>query len=205
MVVVIGTPTHECKEYGIYRWLDSVVGLEWPIFHTFISDNSNTEEFSERMRQYCGAIGLRSSIEWVPGVQNREDEFKRKISREILRRKILTTPATHWLSWECDILVEPKALEKMFHFTKYFDIVSSNYPNRDNPKELAGGIGFALFARNILESQSWLTGGGFAECDTERPNCYYSGDSWWMQRAIWAGAKHMDFTNLIEIKHLGCS
>jgi hypothetical protein len=91
----------------------------------------------------------------------------------------------------------------MVPFTEHFDMISSTYPNRDAPKELAGGIGFVLWTRKIFETQSWLKGGGYRECDPDRPNCYYSGDSWWMQRAIWSGYKHMDFTNFIRIQHLG--
>jgi hypothetical protein len=155
------------------------------------------------MQKYCLDKSIKAEIEWVPEMEGREDEYRRVVSRENIRREILSTSFTHWLSWECDILVEPTALKKMVPFIEWFDIVSSSYPNRDNAKELAGGIGFSLFRREILESQKWTDGGGYKECDPDRPNCYYSGDSWWMQRAIWKGYKHMEFTNFIRIEHIG--
>jgi hypothetical protein len=204
MKVAIGTPTHECKEYGIYKWLDSMKAIDYPIDHIFISDNSNQIDFSNRMKEYCAKIKLNANITWEPGLEGKEDEHRRMVSRESTRLKMLETDFTHWLSWECDIVVDPQALNIIEPFVSQFETISMSYPSREpGDEELVGGIGFTLVQRKYMEKHSFLLNGGYGRCNPNRQNCYYSGDSWFMQRIIFHNrAKHADFSNLFWIDHL---
>jgi hypothetical protein len=154
MKIAIGTPIHECKEYCIYEWLDNVKRVNPQVDYIFLSDNSNTEEFFERVKKYTEQIGLVCIFNYQQDMESHEDEYRRMHSREWIREKIIESGADVWLSWECDIIVEDGALEKLVPFLQQFDIITSTYPNRgeDPDKSMGGGIGFALIQ---------LAGGGW--------------------------------------------
>lgn len=204
MKIAIGTPIHEVKGYGIHRWLDNVKQLQDQVDYIFISDNSNEPEFLATVQEYAVSIGITKAVfHHEPEMHDREDEYRRMISREWFRNQILASDADVWLSWECDIIVGAEAIATLLPYLNVFDSLTMSYPDRDHKDEMVGGIGFAMLKRGILERFSFLDGGGYAICNQDRPNCYYSGDSWLMQRAIGAGFVHADFSNLFPIDHLG--
>lgn len=204
MKIAIGTPTHECKEYGVYQWLNSIKYISFSIPYIFISDNSDTPDFCNRIKTYCLDIGLDAKVVWEPDLIGKEDEYRRMVSRESVRLQMLTTDFTHWLSWECDILVDPMALKIIEPYIPQFETISMSYPSREpGDEELVGGIGFSLVERKYLERHSFLLNGGYGHCNPNRQNCYYSGDSWFMQRCVFHDrARHADFSNLFWIDHL---
>jgi hypothetical protein len=206
-LITVGTPTHECKEYAIYRWLDSMFSIIIPLdYHInfIIVDNSDTEDFSIRMKEHIRKIGFDDVwVYWLPGMVNKEDEERRRDSREFIRNRILGLTTDIWLSWECDILVESSTLQLLVSYLSTFDVVDIMYPSRDGTEEMWGGIGFMLVRRELLERFSFLDGGGYAYCNPKRLTCYYSGDSWFMTRVVLAGFKQSTFTNLVKVSHLG--
>jgi len=207
MKILMGTPTHDSKRYCMKEWLDSVKAMKVPIRNSLdylIADNSDTESYSAEMHEYCQHIGLRATVTWLQEpMTDKEDEYRRMKSRELVRTELLKKDYDVWLSWECDIIAPPDTLKIMLPYLKTFDSLSLTYPSRTEPMDIVGGIGFTLAKRKLLEKFSFLDGGGYAQCNPDRPGCYYSGDSWFMQRCMAAGHKHAEFINLIAVDHIG--
>jgi len=201
--ILIGTPIHECKEYGIARWLKSVSELHGDWF-LYMVDNSDTPHFCDRVRNSCKELGIINyELLHLENMRGLESEARLAPSREKIREKLLYGDYEHWFSWECDIILPPETLEIMMEWFPRFDIVNHNYPDRENSVLEVGGIGCSIYKREIVERFSFLEGGGYAQCDKRMPNNYFSGDSYLVFRALWAGYKMIDFHNLFKCEHLG--
>lgn len=206
MKIAVGTPIHDSKEYGVYKWLDSMKALKVGMFDSIsfhIVDTSDTPDFMHRVTEYTKKIELSPVyIGWLPNMAGKEEEHKRMWGRETFRRSILTEEADVWLSWECDIVAEPDAFQILKPLLKSFDIILTTYPSRTDPTEIVGGIGFCLVKTAVIEKFDFLEGGGFALCNPKRPSCHYSGDAWLIQRAAAGGFKAADITNVVKLEHL---
>ena len=204
MKVLIGTPIRDIKEYGIRRWLKSVSELNWDNYLLFMVDNSDTPDFSERVKKYCQEINFtKYELLHLEDMGGRESEARLVLSREEIRKKLLSGDWQYWFSWECDIVLPSNVLKELFRFVPEFDVVNHNYPDKQDKNMEVGGIGCSIYKREILERFSFLEGGGYAECDPLMLNCYYSGDSWLARRVLRTGYKVIDLHNLFEVKHLG--
>jgi hypothetical protein len=203
MEILIGTPIHECKEYSIPRWLKSVSELQGDWF-LYMVDNSDMPEFCERVKKYCDDVGLtKYELLHLENMAGLNSEARLAPSREKIREKFLNGPYEHWMSWECDVLIAPNALELMLEWAPRFDIINHNYPDRDFPLMEIGGMGCSIYSRKVVEKYSFLTNGGYGQCDKRLPNNYFSGDAYFIDRALWDGAKTVDFHNLFKTEHLG--
>lgn len=203
MKIFIGTPIRDTKEYSVYEWLDSIRELNYPSF-LYMVDNSDMSDFSIKVKEYCKKIGLINyEMNHLDKMIGRENEYRLVYSRESIRNKMLAGNYDYWLSWECDIVLPSNTLGVLFPYTKTFDVINHCYPDKDDKLQEVGGVGCSLFKRELLEKFSFLEGGGYAMCDKDKPNCYYSGDSWFCVRVLRAKYKVVDLHNLLEIKHIG--
>ena len=200
MKILIGTPIHEVKEYGIYEWLDSVSKLDWSDYFLLLVDNSPSRDFPERVKRYCQELGLNFRLVHLERAGDKDVEERLALSREVIREEIIKGGYDVWFSWECDILLPPDALKILLPYLFVFDIVNHMYPDRDDPNIEVGGIGCSLYKAEIIKKLSFL--GGYGQCDPVVPNCYYSGDSYLVTRALRMKYKMVDFHNLMEVKHL---
>jgi len=207
-MIVIGTPVHESKAYAMTEWLDSVNALIMPDGiekKLIIVDNSPTNDFIADIDAYIKEKGY-DFIETsrLPILGTSESENRMGKSREEFTKKLKTKVGTEWfLSWECDIIVEPEALLKLWKFKDEFKMIATTYPSREYPNMVCGGIGFMLFHIDILNQFGWMDNGGYGRCDETNPGCTYGNESWMIHRALRAKYKLAEFTNYLNIQHLG--
>lgn len=198
MKVLIGTPIHECKEYSIKPWLESVKNCEGNWF-LYLVDNSPTPDFTERVSEMIK--GMNAEVLHLENMPN-DMEARLAPSREEIRKKFLVGDYDYWFSWECDIIAPPDTLKTLLSFTDQFDVVNHCYPDRDNLRGEIWGIGLTLYRRSILEELSFLENGGYGYCDPLEPSCYYGGDGWLVRRITDRGYKMIDLRNLLKVQHL---
>lgn len=212
MKIVIGTPIRDVKGYSIGRWLQAISALEWdePISVIAVdnTDDTHQEEFKTfidtKIKEITPSLAtVDHSIISVKDVYGLEPEARLVKAREKMREEVLALSPDVWFSVECDIILPPDTLKVLVPYLDTFDVVNHCYPDRENKYQEVGGIGCSLYRIKWLKENSFLDGGGYAMCNPLEPNCYYSGDSWFMKRLLVQGAKMVDFHNLLDIKHLG--
>jgi hypothetical protein len=198
MTVLIGTPIRDIKEYSIREWLNSVSKLKGDWF-LFMVDNSDTVDFSERVHRYCYEIGLKNyELIHLEGMGGRESEERLSYSREEIRNRL--DDYDYWLSWECDIVLPPDALNILLTFMDGFDNVNHGYPDREKSSMEVGGVGCSLFKKEILKDFTFLN--GYAFCDPDDKQNYYSGDCWLITWLLRGGFKMAELHNILKIRHL---
>lgn len=207
-MIVIGTPVHESKAYAMTEWLDSVNALIMPDGiekQLIIVDNSPTTEFITQIDDYVKEKKYQFiETSRLPLLGSAKSEARMGKSREEFSKKIKEKSGIGWLlSWECDIIVEPDALLKLWNYKDDFDLITSTYPSREDVTIVCGGIGFMLINMKVLNQFDWMGDGGYGLCDVTRPNCTHSNDSWMVHRALRAGYKLIEVTNYLKIQHLG--
>lgn len=201
MRVLIGTPIHEVKDYGMERWLESVAKLEYP-YDLFLVDNSNGTAYGEKVKGYCEKYGLKNyevkHIEIEP--QYGADERINK-SREVIREKVLKEGYDAWCTLECDTIVPPEGLTQLVELIGDFWMVNHVYPNRDNSNDVNVDFGFSLVKKIALIDHGFLLQFGYI--DPLMPNCWHGGERWFMRRVVRSGGKYIDVYGVIQgIQHL---
>lgn len=136
------------------------------------------------------------------GVMGLEDDLRRAKSREQFRQEIIKSNADWWLSWECDIIPDSKAMFMSLPFLHATDILTFSYPDREKSHRISGGIGFCFFRTSFLEGTDFLAGGGVGNCDPLEPNCSYGNDSWIVTQILRKGARMIEITNSIAFEHI---
>ncbi len=122
--VFIGCPTFIGKEYCIKRYLNGIVGLQYPEKYFMIVDNSKTDEYVQKLKK-LGIDALKAP--------HYDDPVKSVMeSRNILREKFLETGFDYFFSLEQDVVAPPDALQALIDRGKkvtsgvYFTLVEIN-------------------------------------------------------------------------------
>ncbi len=201
MKILIGTPIHVCKDYGMERWLKSVSEFTYPA-DLMMVDNSPDESYMEKVKGYCAKYGV-TNYKLVHIDINQESNINEKISqaREIIRQEILTKGYDAWCTLECDVIAPPNALDELVRLIGDFDEVNHSYPCRENPYEDNYDFGLSLIKREPIEKYGFIGQYGF--CDPIMPKCYHGGERWFMRKVLRGGGSFIDvFGAISPVYHL---
>ncbi len=171
MKVLIGTPVHESKDYGLKQWLKSVSEIEVPSscqWLLYMVDNSPGSHYQDTIRKYCSEIGFTNyELTNLADLPDGEDGAKERlgVSREAIRQKLLAQDWDFWFSWECDIICPPNILSVLLRYTADFDVVGHTYPLRsveptrytDAYKELES-MGLLLLPKRLFIDYGFMEG-----------------------------------------------
>lgn len=202
MRILIGTPVHECKDYAMEKWLKSVSKFDYP-FDLFMVDNSENPGYVDKLHEYCKKYGITNykltHIDIGPNVVLDERLAK---AREVIRQEMLSKNYDAWCTLECDIIAPPDALTKLVGLMEDNWMVCHTYPARGNSNDTNAEFGISMVKRKLLEDFCFTTGYGYA--NPLQPNCWYSGDVWFIRRLDQIHEnKHMTIGGIIKpIYHL---
>ena len=178
--ILIGTPVHESKNYGMERWLNSVSKLDYP-FDLLLVDNSDNPEYAKQLHKYCKKIGL-NNYHLIRANVARGSPLDERLSvcREIIRQEVLKGNYDYWCSLECDVIVPPDSLTKLIDLTHDYWMVSHAYPARNNSSQTNAEFGVALIKRKCLKSLGFL--GEYGYIDSFVPKSWQGNDVWFIKR-----------------------
>jgi len=198
MKILIGTPIRDVKGYCIYEWLDSVKALEYK-FDVLLVDNSDTEDFVDRVATHCERIKLDARIIPLGGMRGKTVYERIALSHKRIRKEVLKGGYDYWFSLECDNIVPADTLDILLAEIEDAEVVRHFYPEKTRPHIEVDGIGCALFKRRILEDFKL---GEYGMCDLLEPKRVYSSDNWLYLRLWREKVKIKDLHNFLDIKHL---
>lgn len=202
MRILIGTPVHECKDYAMERWMESVSKLDYP-FDLLMVDNSDNPEYVKKLHAYCKKYGVTNyKLIHIDVDQDAVLDERLAKSRELIRKEVLNNDYDAWFSLECDVISPPDTLSKLVNLIDDNWMVSHVYPGRDNPQQINKQLGVTLVKRQALEKYKFIDGYGYS--DPNRPKQWYSSDVWFI-RQIDTGntGKHINVGGIIKpIYHL---
>lgn len=201
--VLIGTPIIDFKEYSVERWMTSVRNLiEYSAdeVDVFIVDNSDTRDFVQKLNEYAEKVHFRCTIVHLTDMAGKEAEERLSLAREEIRQRFLSGGYSRWLSWECDILVPPEALNIFYRYQE-FHVVRAIPKSRFDSDDSLYSLDFGLFQRELLEKFEFKDQFG-KNVDPKMPTCFHGGDVWFCKRIEEAGYSIADLKNLFPIEHL---
>lgn len=105
--ILIGAPIHECKEYGIYEYIDAVSKLDYDNFLLYLVDNTATPDFAQRVRDYCQKIGfIKVEVVHLEGMIDSDGYEKERLgfSRDKIRERFLNDRFTPGFLWSVTLL-----------------------------------------------------------------------------------------------------
>lgn len=143
--ILVGSATHQVKEYCFPEWVERVKSLTYPDYDIFVVDNSPSDELS-------GKYDV--PIRWIGGDQS-PDQWLNRICRSMaeIQKHFLVGPYTHWMNIESDVIPPRDVIERMLAY-KDADWVSHAYPTRAGGC-LQQGIGCSLLSRRLMSEFSW--------------------------------------------------
>lgn len=202
MKVLISTPIHSSKDYGMERWLENVSKLEYPA-DLLMVDNSIGLDYTEKIKEYCTKYRIKNyKIEHLD-LPPEQDKFERIArSREVIRQEVLNRGYDAWFSWENDQLIPNHTLDELVKIMKSadFSIVELNSWDRVIPNLPNYDWGVALISREALEKYSFLLEFG---TDPDMPQTWEPGEAWFRQRVIRGGGRVLQANNVVgPIYHL---
>lgn len=177
MRILIGTPIHECKDYAMARWLESVSRLDYP-FDLLMVDNSPDAEYLNKVHEYCQKYRL-TNYKLVHIAARQEPIYldeRLAASREIIRAEVLSKDYDAWFSFECDILTPPNTLTQMVDLIGDYSIVRHCYPSRGSLGEFNQELGLTLVKQAVLKRYGFESG----LVDPINPNTMYGSDVWFI-------------------------
>ena len=199
MKVLIGTPTHEIKDYAMTRWLENVSKLKYPA-DLLLVDNSPGTDYVQKVRSYCNKYGLKNyQIKHLDINQEQGADERIGRSREIIRQYILSHNYDAWFSWECDQIIPTNALDKLIAIMKEgnFMLVAHNSPGRIVQTEPIAAFGITLIKREPLEKY------GFLLEYPNMPNVWHGGERWFKKKILQGGGNYIEIFGVIKpIYHL---
>jgi len=204
MKILIGTPTHQCKDYCMEEWLENVSKLQskYPA-DLLLVDNSPGLDYIERVREYCEKYGVKNyKIKHLEIAQERDCHEKVIRSKEIIRQEILSKNYDAWFSWECDQIIPVNALNVLIGLMKSGDFwVVAHNCWAENDIDFNFDFGVALVKRNILEKYDFLPK---LEVRSDRPDeIWYNAEYCYKNRLKEDGCKYAEVYGLIDpIYHL---
>ncbi len=202
MKILMGTPIHECKDYAMERWLESVSKLDYS-FDLLMVDNSDNPEYVNKVHNYCKKYGVANyKLAHVDVDKDAVLDEKLAKSREIIRREVLSKNYDCWFSLECDVIAPPDCLSKLVNLIDDYWMVSHAYPAREIPNETNAELGISLINRKALIKFGFINEYGYV--NPLSPNIRYSSDVWFIRR-IDTGktGKHINVDGIIKpIYHL---
>lgn len=126
--VLVGCPTHACKDYCLEIYAKAVKNLTYKNFDILLVDNSEGNNYMEKIK----SLGLQAIKD-----QGFEAAIKRIVaSRNLLRKYFLENNYDYLLSLEQDVIPQPDAIERLLKHGK--KIISGVYFNLQ--KNLKGEI-----------------------------------------------------------------
>lgn len=180
MKILIGTPTHQVKDYAMARWVENVSKLEYPA-DLLLVDNSPGLDYLEKVKGYCQKYGITNyKLTHIKVTSDMSLDERLAKSREAIRRQVLDGGYDAWYSLECDVIVPPDALTKLVDLIDDSWVVSHGYPARGNSANFNTEFGTSLISRQALEKHGFLNGYGY--CDSLQPNVRYEGDVWFIKQ-----------------------
>jgi hypothetical protein len=180
MKVLIGTPVHESKDYGMDRWIKSVSKLDHP-FDLLMVDNSINSNYVNTLHKYCKKHRVTNyKLIHIDVSQNTILDERLARSREIIRQEVLNKNYDAWFSLECDIITPPNALTKLTNLINNYWMISHGYPSRDNPNASNAELGITLIKQAVLKKYGFTNQYGYV--DPLLPNCWYSSDVWFIRQ-----------------------
>lgn len=202
MRILIGTPVHECKDYAMERWFESVSKLDYP-FDLLLVDNSDNPKYVDKLHKYCKKYGI-TNYKLVHIDVGRETILDERLARcrELIRREVLDKNYEAWCSLECDVIAPPDSLSKLVNLIEDYWMVSHAYPAREIPNETHEQLGISLINRKALEKLDFINEYGFV--NPLLPNSWYGSDVWFIRRIDCDNeGKHINIGGIIKpIYHL---
>jgi len=193
--ILVGCPTHTCKEYAHDRWIDAVRSFTYSNYDIFVVDNSPSPECVERWP-------------WITHVpETRDDDMCVRIGRsmELIRRKFLAGSYKYWFSLEIDVIPQqPDVIERILatlnaleNQAQAIDWFSHTYPVRGENENKQSGVGFTMFSRKLMQFIGDECGGMW-ESGLQR-----SPDAWlWQQVRPNRELQTLEYWNLLPVQHL---
>ena len=89
MKILMGTPVHECKDYAMERWLESVSKLDYP-FDLLLVDNSENPGYVKKLHAYCKKYEI-TNYKLLHVDVDKDTILDERLakSREFIKRKVL--------------------------------------------------------------------------------------------------------------------
>lgn len=204
MKVLIGTPTHQAKDYVLEKWVANVKHLtkQTPA-DILLVDNSPTSKYVRKIESYCQKHRVKNfRIDYLklPAEQKVFERVAR--CREAIRQEVLNRQYDAWFSWECDQLVPLNTLKDLLKMMSAsdMDIVALNGWLRNIKDEPNFDFGVALINRRILEKYSFILQFG---SNPQMPTTYEPSEMWFRRRVIAGGGKIMHIDGVITpIRHI---
>ena len=196
--ILLATPIRDIKEYCIYKWLDSVKKLKGD-FDILLVDNSDTINFTNRVREYCESISLEAFVIHLSDMNGKVGHERIAVSRGIIQREFLKRGYAFLFSLECDILTPEGTIELLLSEIRGAEAIRHSYPEKTREHVETGGMGCSLFTKKVLDTIEF---GEFGECDPLDKQRYYSDDAWIFTRMWRENYKLIDLHNYLNILHL---
>lgn len=187
MKILVACPNHEVKEYAFQAWIDNVKALTYPDIDIFVVDNSPTVDFMNRYKDQVPMVHI--------DLPQGEKEAGERISRsmEVIREHFLAGDYEYWMNIESDVIPPTNIIEFMLEHGKGADWVAHGYPGRGGDGYMQG-IGCALFNRNIMQDNDFITG-----------RIDLGGDGNFWEKISKQGLKYksIEMYYFLDVKHLG--
>lgn len=160
MRVLIGTPIHQIKDYGMEKWLKNVAKLvKKSPADLLLVDNSPGIDYFKKVKGYCKKYGIKNyKIEHFEIDQSLGPDIRIERSQEIIRQYVLAHDYDAWFSWECDQIIPPDALNKLVNLMEAgnFMMVIHNSQARWDPSIPNTNMGVTLIKRECLKNNWFL-------------------------------------------------
>ncbi|MBF8249470.1 MAG: hypothetical protein HW400_71 [Candidatus Levybacteria bacterium] len=202
MRILLGTPVHECKDYAMERWLESVSKLNYP-FDLLLIDNSENPGYVKKLRAYCKKYGITNyKLLHIDVARDAILDERLARCRELIRREILDKNYDAWFSLECDVIAPPDALSKLVNLIENYWMVSHAYPARGIPNGTNAELGISLIKQKALVRLGFSNEYGYV--NPLLPNSRYGSDVWFIRRIDYASkGKRISVDGIIKpIYHL---
>ncbi len=182
--ILIGSCTHQLKEYSLQRWIDNVKSFTYPNVEIFVVDNSPTEDLTNKYKSQIPIVHI--------DVDQSPQFWHNRITKSmaIIQEKFLAGNYYKWFNLECDVIPPKNIIEFMLEWGKDTDWISHCYPNREGSnKDVQQGIGCSMLSRKLVESFD------YKQAD--------SPDAWLWECVRKSGKfKTMELWQYINIQHL---
>lgn len=211
MRVLIGTPIHELKDYGMEKWLKNVaqVQKQYPVDLLMI-DNSKGTTYIEKVKGYCKKYGVTNfkfdhfEIENDNLDSSQLRSMRVEYAQEMLRQATLNGGYDAWFSWECDQLIPSNTLKKlseMMQVENHMMIVVNSWA-RTIPNTFNANMGVTLISRQALQ-KSWFLPEKNGEISREIADGYGVDETMFKKRILKSGGNYIEIYGVIKpIYHL---
>jgi len=197
--ILIGTPTHICKDYAMKRWMKSVGELSYPVEELFLVDNSPGLEYSEYLKTITPK-NIKTTVVHID-IPYTDPEERVGVAREEIRKKVISGGFDWWFSWESDVIAPPDSLDNLLKYTNEFKLIHHTSPSRYDPDDSGNSFGLSLVHRDLLEKFGFVLEWGAV--DSLMPNCYHGVDSWFNRRVMRSGEGYIELYGVVRpIYHL---